>query len=388
MRQLQDWLRRKAQRSPRLYALLRSVKRRIRAVRAPAEGPPLPPDAFRARIEIKGSPPPFQVGAAARMAVEVTNLSPRTWPGGRRVALSYHWHRAEGAVWAFDGGRTWLSSRLEPGTAVPLECTVRPPNTPGTYVLELDLVYGRDAWFGPRGSETMRREIVVGGMQPDAFCEIDYEQIYAAADLTKDYWGVVGPASAEEFRQLGQGKLDMLKALGLKPESKILDVGCGTGSLAEPLVDFLGSEGLYYGTDLSEVAVQFCREKYARPNFSFAKNGMTTLPIEGLRFDFIVFFSVFTHTYPAETRELLAEAARLLNDRGTIVADVFESDIDGDSLGTRAMIVLDRQRMLGLSETLALEARTISEFTWDPTGPRRIDRVLRRFAKRSAALNA
>lgn len=255
-------------------------------------------------------------------------------------------------------------------------------------MLELDLVDGQDGWFSQRGSETTRREIVVGGMQPDAFDEIDYERIYAAADLTKDYWGVAGPASADEFRQLGRGKADMLKTLGLRPDSKILDVGCGTGSLAEPLVDFIGSGGLYVGTDLSEVAVQFCREKYARPNFRFAKNGMTTLPIEDQRFDFIVFFSVFTHTYPAETRDLLAEAARLLNDGGMIIADVFESDIDGDSLGTRAMIVLDRRRMLDLAEAQGLEARTLSEFTWDPTGPRRIDRVMRRFSKRNGGVSA
>jgi len=180
----------------------------------------------------------------------------------------------------------------------------------------------------------------------------------------------------------------MLKAFGLTPESRILDVGCGTGCLAEPLAHFLASEGLYYGTDLSEVAVRFCRERYIRPNFVFAKNEMTTLPIDGLRFDFIVFFSVFTHTYPAETRELLAEAARLLNGGGTIIADVFESDIDKDFLGTRAMVVLDLQRMLGLAEAVGFESRTIGELAWDHTGPRGIDRVLRRFTKRTATLEA
>ena len=388
MRQFQDWLREKARRSPRLYALLRPVKRRldrIRDRREGAEATSLPADGFRARIAIKGSLPPFKVGTSPRLAVEVTNLSSHTWPGGG-LALSYHWRRDD-TVWAFDGGRTDLPGQLEAGETVGLGCTVRSPNTPGGYVLELDLVHGRDAWFSQHGSETARREIVVGGMQPDGLAEIDYEQIYAAADLTKDYWGVVGPASPEEFRQIGQVKRRMLEEIGLRSDSKVLDVGCGTGSLTESLADFLGSEGLYYGTDLSEIAVQFCRETYVRPNFRFAKNGMTTLPIEGLRFDFIVFYSVFTHTYPAETRELLAEAARVLDDGGMIVADVFESDIDGDSLGTRAMIVLDRRRMLGLAEDLGLEARTMSEFSWDPTGPRRIDRVMRRFAKRGATLN-
>ena len=60
MTQLMDWLRKNAQRSPRLYTFLRSVKARIRG--------PLPPDARRARIEVTGPLPPFNVGTAGHVA--------------------------------------------------------------------------------------------------------------------------------------------------------------------------------------------------------------------------------------------------------------------------------------------------------------------------------
>jgi hypothetical protein len=43
--------------------------------------------------------------------------------------------------------------------------------------------------------------------------------------------------------------------------------------------------------------------------------------------------------------------------------------------------------MLDLARAQGLEARTISEFAWDPTGPRRIDRVMRRFARRGSAVS-
>jgi ubiquinone/menaquinone biosynthesis C-methylase UbiE len=164
-------------------------------------------------------------------------------------------------------------------------------------------------------------------------------------------------------------------------------VGCGTGSLAEAAAGYLDDAGLYYGTDLSEVAVGYCRQHYPRPNFVFARNEMTALPIDGQRFDFIVFFSVFTHTYPQETRELLAEAVRLLAEGGSIVADVFEADIEGDSLGTRAMLVLDRGRVPALARELGLDARMLSEFVWDAGGERRIDRVMRIFSRRAPALS-
>ena len=369
---IQDWLRRQALRWPPLYRLLRSVKHRV--------VPRLPDDAFRARIEAQGPLPGFRVAEAGLVEARVTNASRSPWPAGQ-IALSYHWRRPDGSVWGYDGGRTPLTTVLEPGGGTTVRFTVTPPNTPGTYVLELDLVQGPESWFGQHGSEVWRREVVVAGMRPEKCAEIDYEQIYDRADLAKDFWSVVGPASAEEFRQLGHGKLAMLKSLGLTPRSRILDVGCGTGSLAEAAAGYLDDAGLYYGTDLSDKAVAYSREAYPRPNFHFARNEMTTLPIDGQLFDFIVFFSVFTHTYPQETRELLAEAARLLAGGGSIIADVFEADVEGDSLGTRAMLVLPRGRLPALARELGLEARTLSEFVWDGGGERRIDRVMRLFSK-------
>ena len=383
---LEDWLRRKAQRSPRLYRVLRALKRRLRESSRPREGPFLPGDGFRARIAVEGPLPAFNVGGGVRrVPVTVTNLSSRPWPGGNVVSLSGHWHGSDGKEWFHDAGRAELPQAVAPGAAALLECAIQPPKTPGGYVLELELVRAGGTSVGGRGSQAARLDVLVGGAQPDSFDDVDFERVYAAADLTKDFWTAVGLSSVEEFRNLGRYKLGMLQQLGLRPESKILDVGCGTGSLAEPLADFLSAEGLYYGTDLSEVAVRFCREKYARPNFLFAKNGMTTLPIDDLRFDFVVFLSVFTHTYPAETRDLLAEAVRVLGEGGTIVADVFESDIDTDSLGRRAMIVLDRRRMVGIADALGLESKTLFARAWDTAGPRRIDRMMRGFSKRAGA---
>jgi SAM-dependent methyltransferase len=378
MNGIQDWLRRQALRWPPLYRMLRSLKRTL--------VPSLAADAFRARIEVQEPLHRFQVAENGLVEARVTNASSRAWPGGQ-LALSYHWRRPDGSVWGFDGRRTPLASPLAPGGTTTVTCTVTPPNTPGSYVLEMDLVDGSDGWFSRHGSPVWRRDVVVAGMRPENCAEIDYEQIYGQADLKKDFWSVVGPASAEEFRQLGRGKLEMLKSLGLTPRSRVLDVGCGTGSLAEAAAGFLDDAGLYYGTDLSEVAVRYCRENYPRPNFVFARNEMTAIPIDGQRFDFIVFFSVFTHTYPQETRALLTEAMRLLADGGSIVADVFEADIEGDSLGTRAMLVLDRGRVPALAGELGLEARTLSEFVWDGGGERRIDRVMRLFSKPAAALS-
>src|SRR4029079_18608133 len=161
MTALPDLLRRLDRRSPRLYALLRGVKAAARSLAA--EGP-LTADSYRARIEIEGPLPPFSVGAADRVRARVTNASSRPWPRHDRLFLSYHWHRVEGGVWAFDGGRVPLFTRLAPGEATAVYLTVRPPNTPARSALELDLVEGQDGWFAQRGSPTLRQEVSVAGL--------------------------------------------------------------------------------------------------------------------------------------------------------------------------------------------------------------------------------
>lgn len=118
------------------------------------------------------------------------------------------------------------------------------------------------------------------GVQPEDLSVIDYEREFAQVDLAANHWQIVGPASLEEFQALGRARLEMLKGFGLRPDSRVLDVGCGTGSFTGPLSGFLGDDGFYLGTDLSEHAVRFCRARFVRPNFAFAKNGMTTLPTD------------------------------------------------------------------------------------------------------------
>lgn len=307
----------------------------------------------------------------------ITNLSPHRWPGRGALALSYHWRRPDGSLVVFDGRRSALVRAIGPGRHAQRECVVVAPNTPGSYVLEMDLVHGGQSWFSSAGSPTLRAEAVVVGIQPDDLDELDYERSFAEADLTRNHWGVVGPASLEQFQELGRSRLEMLQRFGLVPRSRVLDVGCGTGSLAEPLVRFLDDDGCYFGTDLSGIAVRFCQERYARPNFTFRRNEMTKLSVDR-RFDFIVFFSVFTHTYPEETRALLSEATRSLAPGGAIFADVFEADLPSPSVGTRAMVVLDRAGFAAMLDDVGLVPEVVGEMEWRGSSPHRIRRVLRR----------
>jgi SAM-dependent methyltransferase len=189
--------------------------------------------------------------------------------------------------------------------------------------------------------------------------EIDYRRWYSTWDLQRDYWSIVGPSTKEEYEQLGVAKRQLLIQLGLTPDAKVLDVGCGTGLLTAALHDYLSDSGMYCGTDISPEAVAFCRSRFRRPNFSFALSRMTTLPTLRERFHFIVFYSVFTHTYPRETALLLVEANRLLAEGGVIFADLFAAPLVDQYRGDRGSIEINPDPLLRTLAGCGLRAEAV-----------------------------
>jgi nucleoside-specific outer membrane channel protein Tsx len=86
----------------------------------------------------------------------------------------------------------------------------------------------------------------------------------------------------------------------------------------------------------------------------FIKNDQTSIPIENKKFDFIVFYSVFTHTRPDETEKLLLEAKRLSTDSTVIIGDIFSSPTVSDWDGNREMIILGHNIFNDIAKRLSL----------------------------------
>jgi SAM-dependent methyltransferase len=210
---------------------------------------------------------------------------------------------------------------------------------------------------------TLRRlaSRAVGGLRrlTGRRADVDYRRWYSTWDLQRDYWTIVGPATKEEYERLSLVKLQLLIDLGLTPDAKILDVGCGTGLLAASLHDFLSELGQYVGADISSEAVAFCRSRFPRSNFAFHLSEMTQLPALTESFDFIVFFSVFTHTYPRETAQLLREASRLLAEGGVIFADVFTAPLVDEHTGDRGAVEINPDYLMRLLDGSGLQAELI-----------------------------
>ena len=123
----------------------------------------------------------------------------------------------------------------------------------------------------------------------------------------------------------------------LKPDGRILDVGCGVGRLAVPLTQYLSTAGTYRGFDIVPEAIAWCTERITGryPQFRFQHVDLKNrhynpegrleaadfrFPFTDRSFDVVVATSVFTHLLAPECRRYLREAARVLDGGGVLMA--------------------------------------------------------------------
>jgi len=252
-----------------------------------------------------------------------------------------------------------LPMPIYPGETHIIKVPVQVPDFNGHGLIDAELIQIQGPNLCNHGVPKVLLEFQISGKVAE---DLDYHKAYATADLTLDYWTVVGPKTKAEFDQLAQNKMIHLQEIGVTPDSRILDVGCGTGQLAVPLESYLSDRGAYVGTDIGAEAIPFCQNRFQRPNFRFYQNEMTKLPLHGELFDIITYFSVFTHTFPDETALLLAESRRLLAPGGTILADVFVSSLVERCSGNRGMMELNSEHFLRLVALTGLRAEILHDW--------------------------
>ena len=120
---------------------------------------------------------------------------------------------------------------------------------------------------------------------------------------------------------------------GMKPTDSVLDIGCGIGRMAVPLVEYLGN-GQYNGFDTILRGISWCQKNITNkfPNFRFQHADIYNksynpqgrisphafrFPYENRKFDFAFATSVFTHMFPADIAHYIREAARVLKPGGS-----------------------------------------------------------------------
>ena len=101
-------------------------------------------------------------GETFKTNVKVTNKSQEPLPFGEAVfGLSYHLLTNGGTMVKYDNTRSYLMSALQPGESSVVELAVQAPTIPGTFVIELDLVWEGMHWFKENGNPTAKVELIV-----------------------------------------------------------------------------------------------------------------------------------------------------------------------------------------------------------------------------------
>ena len=347
----------------RMIPLGRLARRARWALASPGD-----PAALTGRLSVRVAPPVMEADGPAGWVVRVENHSRRVWhrTGADRVGLRHRWITRTGREYS-PPAFTPLPRTLLPGDWADIPVSVRGPAAVGDFAVRWNVSVGGEAASGIGGEE-----LPVHVTFPRS-SDIDYHHVYRTADLAANSWWVVGAYhSQDEYRRSSAARREMLANCGMTPDSRVLDIGCGTGQMAMALADYLSDRGAYYGTDIGREAIDYCQRTFRRPNFVFAPGEMTRVPFADADgpFDLAIFFSVFTHTFVDESVLLLAETRRLLRPRGVVVADIIASELVARGAGHRGQMWVNRDHFLRLAAVLGFRAEIMGTMPWCPDAQR------------------
>lgn len=124
------------------------------------------------------------------------------------------------------------------------------------------------------------------------------------------------------FGHFGAVELGVLQHYGLPEDGHLVDVGCGSGRLTQPLSAWL--KGTYLGIDLVPDLIEHARKLAARPDWRFEVIDHIAIPEADSAADMVCFFSVLTHLLHEQSYWYLEEARRVLKPGGVIVFSFLE----------------------------------------------------------------
>jgi ubiquinone/menaquinone biosynthesis C-methylase UbiE len=153
-----------------------------------------------------------------------------------------------------------------------------------------------------------------------------------------------------DYEKTGNEFLGYFKELGkLKPNDKVLDVGCGIGRMSVPLTKYLSKEGAYYGFDIVKMGIDWCNENIASkyPNFHYdhsdiynkmynpngkEKSSEYRFMYDSNCFDFVFLTSVFTHMFAPDVNRYLSEISRVMKNGSRCLMSCFLMNEEADVL--------------------------------------------------------
>lgn len=114
----------------------------------------LPESTYRARVELLEDVSQFHPGMTVTVPVRVHNDGTEVWPWGDfppYIHLADRWYSEPNTDRWLEGDRSVFTVDIRPGSSEIQMCTVRAPEAPGNYELEINIVHELVRWF-PTGA--------------------------------------------------------------------------------------------------------------------------------------------------------------------------------------------------------------------------------------------
>lgn len=218
---------------------------------------------------------------------------------------------------------------------------------------------GRDAWLRLK--------------HPD---HIGYYRAVMASDTRRNPEAAVGSQTHERWLALGRMQFDYLIEHGLRPEHRMLDIGCGNLRGGWRFIEHLDT-GHYYGIDISpDILIAAKRTLTERrlqdklPHLTITGDlTLDFLPSD--HFDVVHAHSVFSHSPLNVIEECLANVGRVLMDTG-----FFDFTFDRTE-GTEHQVLGEdfyyrTETLLALARKHGLQARFMEDWEKRPHGQSKI----------------
>lgn len=108
----------------------------------------------------------------------------------------------------------------------------------------------------------------------------------------------------------------LVRGLGIKPGSRVLDVGCGTGIIIPWLQESVGKEGRVTAMDIADRMLSIARDKHPAPNIEYIHADIAHAPFLDRSFNEVVCHNCFPHV--ADKKRAVREMFRVLKPGGRV----------------------------------------------------------------------
>lgn len=195
----------------------------------------------------------------------------------------------------------------------------------------------------------------------------DFYRAVMADETAKDPDRAIGSDSQDSWMWVGELQHTYLLRHGLRPEHRLLDIGCGNMRAGWRLMQYL-DPGNYYGVDISPDILIAAQDTVCRFDLRDRLPYLTVIGDLKLRFlpdghfDVVIAHSVFSHTPISVIGEALAHVGRVLKPSGFFDFTYFEADGPARNF-LREDFYYPTQQILDLVRSHGLTAEKMQD--WD-----------------------